>query len=205
MSQNASNDNQALLAQATRGDRPALDQLLIQYLPRVQAFVRLRMDGALRARMGTEDLVQSVCVDLLRNQHDFEYRSDPEFRAWLFNAALHKLKEKQRFHGRQRRDVRREVQARTPGSGVATLQDVYKTVGTPSQDLAAKEHIENIEAAFEGLPDHYREVITLARIADLPHHEIAQAMGKTVGAVRQMLGRALVTLADLLAKDASGP
>jgi RNA polymerase sigma-70 factor, ECF subfamily len=193
-------DHRTLLEQATLGESRALDELLAAYLPRIRAFIRLRMDAAVRARECTADLVQSVCVDLLAKQEGFVYRSDPEFRAWLFHAALHKVNEKQRYHGRQRRDIRREVAADVHASG-DPLHDVYQTLGTPSRNIMAQEHMAQIEAAFDQLPDHYRETITLARIAGLPHDEIARRMGKSVGAVRQILGRGLVQLAELLGED----
>lgn len=197
-------DHKTLLEEATRDESHALDKLLAAYLPRIRAFIRLRMDAAVRARECTVDLVQSVCVDLLRKQEGFVYRSDPEFRAWLFQAALHKVKEKQRYHGRQRRDIRREVDPAAINTGGDPLHEVYKTLGTPSRDMMAQEHMAEIEAAFDQLPDEYREVITLARIAGLPHNEIAARLGKSVGAVRQLLGRGLVQLAELLGREAAG-
>ncbi|MHC4079257.1 MAG: ECF-type sigma factor, partial [Planctomycetota bacterium] len=133
-------DHKTLLFKATQGEPQALEQLLEQYLPRIRAFIRLRMDAAVRARESTSDLVQSVCVDLLSKQEEFEYRSEPQLRAWLFNAALHKVKEKQRFWGRQRRDVRREVTP-TAASTAGDPLDVYMTVSTPSKNVMAREHM----------------------------------------------------------------
>ena len=49
-----------------------------------------------------------------------------------------------------------------------------------------------MEAAFDSLPDDYREVITLARIAGLSHAEIARQMARSESAVRMLLSRALV-------------
>ena len=40
-----------------------------------------------------------------------------------------------------------------------------------------------------------------ARIAGLPHAQVAEQMGCTVGAVRQLLGRAMVKLSELLPED----
>ena len=66
------NAKKTLLEQATLGEPKAIEQLLDGYLPRVRAFIRLRMGPALRAREATTDLAQSVCVDLPRRQDDFE-------------------------------------------------------------------------------------------------------------------------------------
>ena len=184
---------------------PELSRLLASYLPRIRAFIRLRMDPALRARECSADLVQSVCVDLLRKQDTFEFRDEPRLRAWLFNAALHKVQEKRRFHGQQRRDVRREHRPAGRAdqeTGDGDLAQAYLTLGTPSRAVMGQELLARVDSAFDALPEHYREVLTLARIAELPHAEIAERTGKSVGAVRQILGRALVQLGDLLEQDA---
>ena len=62
----------------------------------------------------------------------------------------------------------------------------------------AREELERIESAFDRLPEEYREVITLARIAGLSRAEIAERMGRREGAVRTLLSRALARLAELL-------
>jgi RNA polymerase sigma factor (sigma-70 family) len=56
----------------------------------------------------------------------------------------------------------------------------------------AGELAQQMELAFDRLPDDYREVITLARIVGLSHAEIARQMGRGEGAVRMLLSRALV-------------
>ncbi len=204
------------LEQASRGDNDALSSMLVEYLPRIRAFIRLRMNADLRARECSADLVQSVCVELLRGQEGFEYRDEPQLRSWLFTAALNKVREKQRFHGRDRRNIRRESPIGSAGDSPVADPDVadpdvagpdvagpdasepYMNLATPSQAAMGAEFLARMDAAFDQLPEHYREVLTLARIAELPHVEIAKRMDRSVGAVRQILGRALVSLADLL-------
>jgi hypothetical protein len=59
--------------------------------------------------------------------------------------------------------------------------------------------VRNLEAAFDELPEHYREVITLSRIAGLSRAEIAAHMGRSEASVRNLLSRALVVLAEAMA------
>ena len=54
-----------LIARAAQSDRAALEALLVQHLPGVEAYLRLRMGPLLRAKESASDLVQSLC----RNQH----------------------------------------------------------------------------------------------------------------------------------------
>ena len=147
----------------------------------------------LRAREGSLDIAQSVCREVLEDiRSDFEYRNKGAFLRWLFSTALSKIRDRHRFHKRQRRTPEREdgCVEDSPGNAYATLL-------SPSRDAIGREDLERLERAFDQLPEQYREVITLARIVGMPRAEIAEQLGTTSGAVRTMLGRALARLSEL--------
>ena len=52
-----------------------------------------------------------------------------------------------------------------------------------------------MEAALDRIREDYREIILLARVTGLSHREIAEKLGKSEGAVRMLLHRALGRLA----------
>ena len=60
---------------------------------------------------------------------------------------------------------------------------------------------ERVETAFDRLSDEQREVISLAHVVGLSRAEIAARLGKSEGAVRTMLSRALADLADEVKSD----
>ncbi|TAH37176.1 MAG: sigma-70 family RNA polymerase sigma factor [Planctomycetota bacterium] len=62
----------------------------------------------------------------------------------------------------------------------------------------AREELERAEAAFDKLAEDEREVILLANVVGLSRAEIAAQLGKSEGAVRTMLSRALSHLAELV-------
>lgn len=188
-----------LYARVHAGDVGALDALLIAYLPRLRAFVRARMDERLRQRESCSDLVQSVCRELVGAKAGFEFRSEAEFRGWLFTAALNKVREKHRFHRAERRDAGREAKAE-PGAcvDVGDLAAASATVGTPSAAAMRNEELERLEAAFEQLPEDYREVVTLTRLARLSQRDVAVLMGRSADAVQKLLGRALLKLGEIM-------
>ncbi|MEZ5962310.1 MAG: sigma-70 family RNA polymerase sigma factor [Planctomycetota bacterium] len=180
-----------LYERAKNGDAAALEALLEQYLPHLHAFVRLRLDAAVRARESSMDVVQSVCRELLASRHRFEFRGEDRFRAWLFTSALHKILEKQRFHRLAKRDFAREcAPAEVDAFGVSLL--------TPSLDAMGKETGRALVAALDALTAEHREVITLARVVRLPHRVIAEVMDRSEEAVRQLLARAVLRLTLLL-------
>lgn len=172
-------------------DRPSIDELLQRHLGALQVFVRLHAGAAVRQRESCSDLVQSTCRELIAGIDRFEFRGEAQFRRWLFAAALNKIRERHRYHTAERRDAAREVDAD------AALGPLYASLLTPSRVAMARETVERIERAFDALPEHYREVILLCRLAGLSHEEVAQQTGRTVDAVRNLLFRALSRLAAL--------
>lgn len=186
-------DTDHLVQSACRGDAQAAARLLEEHLPRLRAFIRLRTGPEIRQKESQSDLVQSVCREVLVDLPNFEYRGEEAFRGWLFQTALRKIVDKHKFYGRAMRDVRRE---RSMGS--ETLAACYQTLSSPSQAAVRKEEVARFETIFDQLPADYREVISLAKIAGLNHAEIALQLGRTEGATRVLLHRALARLAVLV-------
>lgn len=180
-----------LYSNAQAGDAAALHQLIERYLPQLHAFVRLRLAPGLRARESSMDVVQSICGELLAHGSRFEFRGEERFRAWLFTAALNKIREKVRFHRYGKRDVAREEQRNDPD----VLAAGYLT---PSRNAIGKETAAALEASLDALSEQHREVITMARVVKLPHSVIAEILGRSEGAARQLLARALVQLSQEL-------
>jgi len=185
-------DSSESLIIAARGrDRRAIEELLLQHLSPLEAFVRLRMGPALRAHLTAPDLVQSVCREVLEDLGEFEYRGEAAFRHWLYTRAQNKLLEKHRWLTAGKRDHGREE----PVPDVTTVLPSYQTLLTPSRVAAARETVARIEAAFDELPEDYREALTLHRICGMSHAEIAERMQRSEGAVRNLVYRATSRLA----------
>lgn len=186
MSPGPDQPGESTITRALRGE-PVVEELLAEELPRLRAFVRAHLSPELRLRESVSDLVQSVCRGLL-SQRSFEFRGEAQFRAWLFLAARHKIAEKARFHLREQRDVRRELNL-DDASGILNAH-----MATPSRVVMAREHLDKLEQAIDELEPDHREVVTLVRVAGLPLEEAAAAMQRSRDATRMLLGRALLKL-----------
>ncbi len=185
-----SDANAQLFEHATQGDRDALDRLLERYLPQLHAFVHARLGPALRARESSLDVVQSVCRQLLSARDSFDFRGEERFRAWLFTAALNKVRERHRKLHSEKRDVAREA-----GGADASSFAAVAHLLTPSQEAIGNETAAAVRDAVAGLSEEHREVITLSRIVHLPHKVIAEVMSRSEAATRQLQARAMVQLA----------
>jgi RNA polymerase sigma-70 factor (ECF subfamily) len=202
------NDDVGQLAErAAAGDRAALDRLLELYLPELRAFVRLRAGAVVRARESSSDIVQSVCREVIQHADRFQFPSEPAFKQWLYTTALRKIVNRKDFYLAQKRDAQREIPISSGDGSDADqrLAACYRSFSSPSRQAMVKEEIARVEKAFEELPDEYREVITLAHVVGLSRAEIAQQMGKSEGAVRVLLHRALARVSALLADPEAPP
>jgi RNA polymerase sigma factor (sigma-70 family) len=64
--------------------------------------------------------------------------------------------------------------------------------------------MQRVEAAFDELPEDYREAITLHKLCGLSHAEIAERLGRSEGAVRNLVYRGISRLALLVDSDTTG-
>jgi len=187
-------DIASIVQEASRGDAPAADELLARFLPELRAFVRLRAGRRILGKESEDDLVQSVCREVLQDLSAFEYRGIASFKKWLYLNALRKILDRDKHYRRKMRDVAREVALPTDPQYLSGFQNVL----TPSRVAIQAEAVAQLEAAFDQLPEEHVEVITLAKIVGLGHDEIAKEMGKTPNATRVLLHRALARLGRIL-------
>ena len=184
--------SEALVRAAAQNGRRAIESLLVRHLPTLRGWIRLRMGASLRTRETADDLVQSVAREVLADLSRFEWRGEAAFRHWLYGQAQTKLAERARFVLRAKRDPSREE--RDHDEAGATL-DCYRSLCTPSAALAASEAIARLEAAFDALPADQKEAITLQRLCGMSYPELARQLGRSEGAVRNLVYRGLARLA----------
>jgi len=187
-------------SQDPAGSSGALENTdLARHLGPLQAYVKQRMGPRLAARESSDDIVQSVCRELLSAQARLEFPSDGALHQWLRTAAMHKILQKARHYRSQRRAAAREVS----DAHTSQIAAVGAAQATPSREASAREEVARFEAALARLSSTDREIITMIKVAGLSHEEAAQRTGRTVVASRTMLRRALIRLSELLTEKDS--
>jgi len=195
-------DYAAEIAAARRGEPAALDSLFARNLPPLVAFIRARSGKAIAARESAADIAQSVFREVLQDADRIELKGEGAFRNWLYMQATRKVLDRAKFHGRDRRDVAREVAIPEAGPGADALLDCYATIASPSRHAAAREELARFETAVQQLPDNQRDAVTMSRLMGLTYDQVAEQMGLTESAVRGLVARGLAALSGVLDDDA---
>lgn len=180
-----------LLRAAAAGSADARTRLHARYNRLVAARVRQRMRTALRRRFDTEDFVQSVFAEVLRDLPRFEDRGEPAFRHWLYLKAEGKLRDRsRRLPGRD--GGRREATLATEDA--ARLRD--RGAG-PATEADGVESAEILRCLIETLPASQAEPLRLRYLDELPFALVAARLGlPSEAAARMRCARALVALRE---------
>lgn len=197
-------DLAAQITAARQGDSRALDSLFERHLPPLIAFIRARSGPAVLARESAVDVAQSVCRELLLDAEHIELRDEGAFRNWLMMAAMRKVWDRAKALRRQCRDVSREREL-PPSRLEADAILACAPQATPSQHAIASEQLERVEQALLSLPEDQREAVAMSRMLQLDYAQIAAQMGRSESAVRGLVARGLLALAERLDPDRGEP
>jgi RNA polymerase sigma-70 factor (ECF subfamily) len=165
--------DERLLIEAAQQDPGRFAELYERNFGRVYAYVARRTGS----RAEAEDVVSDVFHQALKNLGSFEWRGVP-FAAWLLRIAANALADRGRQAARER--------------------------GNPAADPAeiSQPEIERTEAAaqlfrlVESLPADQRRVVEMRFAGEKSIREIASALGRTEGAIKQLQFRALRNLRE---------
>jgi RNA polymerase sigma factor (sigma-70 family) len=176
-------DFDSVVLAARTGAAWALERLYQAYSPVVLGY--LRVQGA----ADPEDLTNEVFLGVLRGVSAFAGTEDA-FRSWVFTIA----------HSRLIDDRRRD--SRRPQIGAdATGGDLERPGGDAEQDALERLGSQRVQALCEQLVADQRDVLLLRLMAGLTIEAIAEALGKSEGAVKALQRRGLANLRKLLERD----
>lgn len=195
-------------AGASRGE--VLGALLEAHRKRLLRMVDLRMDPALRARLGASDVLQEAYIEIAERLD--KYLDDPPmpFFVWVRFLTAQRLLQLRRYHvGAKRRDARRERHAEHLGlsghSTVALADRLMATGITPSVALMREDRRARVVRVLEGLKEEDREILALRHFEELTNIEAAQVLGIGADASSKRYIRALERLRKGLDSETENP
>jgi RNA polymerase sigma-70 factor (ECF subfamily) len=162
-------DDERLLVEAAQKDRRRFGELYERNFERVYAFIARRV----RDRHEAEDVTAEVFQHALANLSKFEWRGVP-FAVWLFRIAAN------------------------------AIADRWEKV-SKHEAAALREHLDQLHwpdierrtvlfQLVEQLPADQRSVVIKRFVEEKSIRDIAQELGRTEGAIKQLQYRALETL-----------
>ncbi|MEO5959908.1 MAG: sigma-70 family RNA polymerase sigma factor [Opitutaceae bacterium] len=173
-------DDTELMCRVQRGDEAALGTLMQRWERPVKSVIARLVLNAREA----EDLAQETFVRVWQQRGKF--RPDAEFRPWIFSIAVNIARNRLRWW-RSRPEV--ALEEWTEGASE-----------TESGATAAerRERAEAVRTAVAALPAELREALVLSVYEQMPHAEIALALGATIKAVETRIARARARLRQAL-------
>jgi RNA polymerase sigma-70 factor, ECF subfamily len=184
-------DLDALAAEASRGGRRPLEELLAALTPIVERYCRTRLGARERPVMSSADLAQDVLLSVITSLPRWRLADGP-FLAFVYGIAAHKVANAFRSLGRDRSEAT---------SDAPELLETAESASGPEETVMGEWTRHQLYGLLDRLPDRQREVLALRTVVGLSVDEVANATGSTPGAVRIAQHRALSSLRQLLAID----
>lgn len=172
------------LVSAQAGDGRAFEELYESMHRRVFAF------AATRGASDPEALVNDVFLKVFTNIAAF-VGNEAQFRGWVFRITRNKLIDESRQ--RKRRVEESELHETHESSAAA---------GNVESEALADMGDEWVRAQLSVLTAEQRDLVMLRVVSSLTIEEIADVMGKRVGAIKAMQRRAFRTLARNIERQA---
>ena len=186
-----------LLLEAKEFAPEALGTLLELYRNYLRILAKSQLDEDLASRATASDVVQETFLEAYRDFVQFRGNTPAEFLAWLRRILVRNVARLVEQHlMAQKRDVRREVSldgiARAFDQSTCRLDQVLgRAFPSQSRRMEESERAAVVADHLAQLPDHYREVLVLRHLEELPFDEVATRMNRTAPAVRMLWLRAI--------------
>lgn len=178
-------DRDRALVEAARRDLSDFEPLYRRYLAQVYSYAYYELGD----HHDAEDATERTFLLALTNLGRFEERAQPAdgegastFRVWLFRIARNVVANQRRAH-RRRPEVSLEA--------AAVVHDPLDIEG----DAAARAEAATAWAAVGRLPGDRRRAVVLRFVEEMSTAEIAGVLGRSEGAVRVLIHRALRSVA----------
>ncbi|HEX8391608.1 MAG TPA: sigma-70 family RNA polymerase sigma factor [Longimicrobium sp.] len=177
--------DEELFQRYTEGDQAGFRVLVERYEPRIQGFLRKRLNDEERVA----DLTQDTFLRIHRARESY----DParKFSTWIHTIANNLLKNEFRNRSRRRETAFSELRPDASASGAAARPVEFASGGAdPSREAYRSELRKAIDVAIERMDEHHRIPFVMREVEDRTYEEIAEEIGIPVGTVKSRLNRA---------------
>ena len=178
--------DEQLIARFQAGDEQAYVELVNRYRDRLMNFVFQFLGDTEQS----EDVVQDTMLKLYEKKH--YYREIAKFSTWIYTIARNLANTELRKRKRRKVTVLSQM---TRDEREYELPAVQPETG---QAVESEYDAKRIQIDIHALPEHFKTVIILRDIQELPYEDISSIVGVPLGTVKSRINRARLQLqADL--------
>jgi len=179
---------QSWIRQLVEGDPQVVGEFWRDYQPRLQRLAAGFMTSRIYRREQPEDVVQSVCRTFLRRAQVGQFELPDSEALWRLLCAitLTKIRQKVRFHRRQRRSVDRERHFAPCGDD--SQPPGPEAVAPDPTPAEAAEFADQLRQLLAGMDEEERRVVEL-KLEQHTNLQMARELGCSERTVRRILKR----------------
>lgn len=171
-----------------------------QFRSYLRLLARLQLPPRLAPKVDASDIVQQTLVQAHRAMNGFRGNSPAEMAGWLRQILARNLAHAVRDHGRQKRDIGREISlaAAVDQSSLRLEAWLAADQSSPSERAERNDQLLRLAAALETLPDDQREAVELHYWQGWTLAQIAEHQERTPGSVAGLVHRGLAKLREVM-------
>lgn len=188
---------------ARRGDRQALQRLLLAHYDRVRLTVQSVLPAKLQGEISEEDLIQEAFTEAVRSIPTLTSDDPRAFRKWLCRIAKRRAINQVRTRLARKRGGAHTHEPIHAGESAGDLASGLEPLLTrshrsPRSALAHAEQLEHLRLVLGSLESEQREVLHLRFNDQMPYEQIGLRLNKSKEAAQMVCFRALRILRSML-------
>ena len=185
----------SILAELKAGNEDAYVWLIGQYHQPIYNLVYRILDDPADATDATQDVFLKVFRGMAR------FHGESSLKTWMYRIAIHEASNRRRWFFRHKAQET-PLDPGTPGMNRWTSNDTGAAAvamapietlcdgGASPYEMAARSQMRaRLEAALQGLPEHYRTAVVLRDMEGMTYEEIAELTETSLGPVKSRLVR----------------
>ncbi|MFO8143849.1 MAG: RNA polymerase sigma factor [Dehalococcoidales bacterium] len=182
-----------LMGKLSRGEPEAILALYDAYFERIYSLI---YNQVARNKEAADDIVQETFIAALKSAGKFNGRSKAY--TWLYSIATKKVAD---FYRRQKRIDKHHIQSSDGTVEPDWLPDKNQPHHDPLDSYTGNH---KVQEAVSNLPLHYRQILLLKYVEEMPVAEIGQVMERSPKSVEGLLSRARQELRKALSRQNEG-
>jgi RNA polymerase sigma-70 factor (ECF subfamily) len=164
-----------------------------KYRPVLKSIVAKKLDKELGQKFDGSDVIQDVLNAAQANIDELSSKRPSEIRGYFRRVLLTKIEDlRRRFLKSAKRDIRRELTKQEISSD--EFREIAGVDGSPLDLMIDQEHLRQVKAAVEALPDEIQNVLTWRFEHGMTFEEIGGRIGRSKDDVRMLIQRCIARL-----------